>query len=79
MNHSIITADRTTNLKIVVVALVGAIAVASVGIGARLSTSGVDLGTDVVAKGPIEQPMKVGVVKAAKPVTWTSSGTSAVR
>ena len=35
MNHSIYSADRTTHLKIVVVALVAAIAVAGFGISAR--------------------------------------------
>ena len=38
MNHSIYSADRTTHLKIVVVALVAGIAVAGLGIAAR-STS----------------------------------------
>ncbi len=37
MNHSFYSADRTTHLKIVVVALVAAIGVAGVGISARLS------------------------------------------
>ena len=35
MNHSIHSADRTTHLKIVVVALVAGIAVAAIGISAR--------------------------------------------
>jgi hypothetical protein len=35
MNHSIYGADRLTHLKIVVVALIGAIMVAGVGIAAR--------------------------------------------
>lgn len=66
MNHSIITADRNTHLKIVVVALVAGIAVATVGIAARLSTSGVELA------GVTTSPTKIGVVKANKPVVWTS-------
>ena len=37
MNHSIHSADRTTHLKIVVVALVAGIAVAAFGISARTS------------------------------------------
>ena len=37
MNHSIHSADRTTHLKIVVVALVAGIAVAALGISARTS------------------------------------------
>jgi hypothetical protein len=66
MNHSIYSADRTTHLKIVVVALVAGIIVAGVGLSARL---GYDGGTTQTAK----------VVKAGKPVVLTSSGTSAVR
>ena len=37
MNHSIYSADRTTHLKIVVVALVAGIAVAGFAISARMS------------------------------------------
>jgi hypothetical protein len=37
MNHSLIGADRTTHLKIVSVALAGAIAVIAAGIGARVA------------------------------------------
>ncbi|HEY0441607.1 MAG TPA: hypothetical protein VGD36_16180 [Xanthobacteraceae bacterium] len=73
MNHSIITADRNTHLKIVVVALVAAIAVVTVGIAARLTTSGVELA------GVTTSPTKVGVVKANKPVVWTSRDEIAIR
>ena len=38
MNHSIYSADRSTHLKIVVVALVAGIAVAGFGISARTSS-----------------------------------------
>ncbi len=38
MNHSIHSADRSTHLKIVVVALVAGIAVAAFGISARTNT-----------------------------------------
>jgi hypothetical protein len=38
MNHSIYSADRTTHLKIVVVALVAGIVVAGLGITARASS-----------------------------------------
>jgi hypothetical protein len=75
MNHSIVTADRSTHLKIVVVALVAAIAVVSVGIAARVNT--LDLGTDIVARRA-DQP-RIGVVKVTKPVTWTSSDGVTVR
>ena len=66
MNHSIYSADRTTHLKIVVVALVAGIAVAGFGISARTSS---DDGLTQTAR----------VIKAGKPVAVTSSNTSMVR
>jgi hypothetical protein len=66
MNHSIYSADRSTHLKIVVVALVAGIAVAGFGISAR-STS--DDGYTQTAR----------VIKAGKPVAVTSSNVSMVR
>ena len=66
MNHSIYSADRPTHLKIVVVALVAGIAVAAVGLSARLNT---DDGYAQTAR----------VIKAGKAVTVTSSDTSMVR
>jgi hypothetical protein len=68
MNHSIYSADRTTHLKIVVVALVAAIAVAGFSITAR-STS--DEG--------FTQTASTRVMKAGKPVVITSSSNSVVR
>ena len=67
MNHSIYSADRTTHLKIVVVALVAGIAVAGFGISARTTSS--DEGYTQTAK----------VLKAGKPVTITSANTTTVR
>jgi len=64
MNHSIHSADRTTHLKIVVVALVAGIAVAAFGISART-------GSDF--------SQTAHVMKAGKPVVVTSSDTSMVR
>ena len=64
MNHSIHSADRTTHLKIVVVALVAGIAVAAFGISART-------GSDF--------SQTAHVMKAGKPVVVTSSNTSMVR
>ncbi|MGO4714683.1 hypothetical protein [Bradyrhizobium sp. 2TAF24] len=60
MNHSIYSADRSTHLKIVVVALVAAIVVAGVGITAHI---GADEGTQTAR-----------VIKAGKPVVLTSTG-----
>jgi len=66
MNHSIYSADRTTHIKIVVVALVAGIAVAGFGISARTNS---DEGYSQTAR----------VMKAGKAVTITSSDASTVR
>jgi hypothetical protein len=66
MNHSIYSADRSTHLKIVVVALIAGIAVAGFSISARNNS---DDGYTQTAR----------VVKAGKPVAITSSNTSLVR
>jgi hypothetical protein len=65
MNHSIYSADRTTHLKIVVVALVAGILVAGFGITTRATTS--------------DDMQTARVMKAGKPVVVTSSGASVVR
>jgi hypothetical protein len=67
MNHSIYSADRSTHLKVVVVALVAGIAVAGFGISARTTSS--DEGYTQTAR----------VLKAGKPVAITSAETSTVR
>ncbi|MCW5703953.1 MAG: hypothetical protein R3D82_16755 [Xanthobacteraceae bacterium] len=66
MNHSIYSADRTTHLKIVVVALVAGILVAGFGITTRNSA-------------PDDGVQTARVIKAGKPVVVTSSGTSVIR
>ena len=65
MNHSIYSADRSTHLKIVVVALVAGIAVAGFGISARTSSD--------------EYTQTARVIKAGKPVAITSSNAMVVR
>ena len=65
MNHSIYSADRTTHLKIVVVALVAGIAVAGFGISARSNSD--------------DYTQTARVIKAGQPVVITSSGASMVR
>lgn len=69
MNHSLVTADRTTHLKIVAVSLVAAIAVILVGVSARISDTGAT--ASVEAKGP--------VLKAGKPATVTVRDTSTIQ
>ena len=66
MNHSIYSADRSTLLKIVVVALVAGIVVVGLGVSARNNS---DDGYTQTAR----------VIKAGKPVAVTSSDTSLVR
>ena len=68
MNHSIYSADRTTHLKIVVVALVAGILVAGFSISARTTS---DEG--------LTQTASTHVMKAGKPVVITSSGNTVVR
>ncbi|QUS41910.1 hypothetical protein RPMA_26040 [Tardiphaga alba] len=64
-NHSIHSADRSTHLKIVIVALVAGISVAGLGIAARLGTS--------------DSTQTARVIKAGQPTAFTSSTTSTVR
>ena len=66
MSHSFYSADRSTHLKIVVVALVAGIAVAGVALSFRTNPDA-------------SSPQTAGVIKAGKPVAITSSGTSVTR
>jgi hypothetical protein len=64
MNHSIHSLDRSTHLKIVVLALVAGLAVAGFGISARSNT---------------DYTQTAHVIKAGKPVIVTSSDAMVVR
>jgi len=68
MNHSFYSADRSTHLKIVVVALLAATAVAGIGITARVNSD------DSYAEA-----QRVQIIKAGKPVMVTTSGQTVVR
>ena len=65
MNHSIYSADRTTHLKIVVVALIAGIMIAGFSISTRTTSD--------------EGVQTARVMKAGKPVMVTTSGASVVR
>ena len=60
MNYSIYSADRTTHLKIVVVALVAGIAIAGLGLSSRVNFDAASTQT-------------AGIVKAGNPTAMTSS------
>jgi hypothetical protein len=71
MNSSLWSADLTTHAKIVAVSLIAAIFVVAVGISARISdadTTGIHANADA----PV-------VVKAGKPVVFTTNETSTTR
>lgn len=65
MNHSIYSADRSTHLKIVVMALVAGVVVAGLGISAR------------VTDDSFTQTARV--IKAGQPVAVSTSNASMVR
>ena len=69
MNYSILGADRSTQLKIAVVALVAVVAVVVVGANARLS----DTGTGAQAR------INDIVVKAGKPAKYTVRDSLAIQ
>jgi len=70
MNHSLLSADRHTHLKIVSLALAAAIAVVIIGITARVSEN---------ASFAARFEAGVPVLKAGKPAIYTRTETSAVR
>ena len=72
MNHSMHSADRSTHLKIVVVALLGATVVAGVGVAARVS------GT-TTGDGLHRMEASAPPVKAGAPIAVSNSGTRVIR
>jgi cytochrome oxidase Cu insertion factor (SCO1/SenC/PrrC family) len=64
MNHSIHSADRATHMKIVLVALVAGVIVATFAMASRSN---------------VDYSQTVQVIKAGKPVVVTSSDSSTVR
>jgi hypothetical protein len=66
VNHSFYSADRSTHLKIVVVALVVGIAVTGVALSSRPNLDA-------------SSPQTAGIIKAGKPIAITSSGASVTR
>jgi Na+-transporting NADH:ubiquinone oxidoreductase subunit NqrC len=69
-NSSLLTADRMTHLKIVVVSLVCATLVAGVGVAARATD-----GASMAGNGRMEAT----VIKVGKPVTASTTENSTVR
>jgi hypothetical protein len=65
MNHSIYSADRTTHLKIVAIALVAGVVVAGLGISARVTDD--------------SYTQTARVIKAGQPVAVSTSNGSMVR
>ena len=65
MNHSIYSADRSTHLKIVVLALLAAIAVTSLSLSLHFS--------------PAEPTDNAAVLRAGKPMAVSNSTVSVVR
>jgi hypothetical protein len=63
MNHSLLSADRGTHVKIVVVALIGALVVVVAGISAHVSNAG-NMTAAIKASGP--------VVKAGTPAVYSN-------
>ena len=64
-NHSLHSADRSTHLKIVIVALIAGVTVATFGIAARFGTS--------------DTAQTARVIKAGAPTAFTDSNTTAIR
>ena len=68
-NYSLVTADRLTHVKIVVMSLIAGIVVVGVGIAARPTVP--DMSARLEARAPI--------LKAGQPVVFTGSETVVIR
>jgi hypothetical protein len=68
MNHSFYSVDRTTHLKIVVIALIGATAIAGIGIAAHAGS-----------RDDQAEARQVSVVKAGRPAMVASAVQFATR
>jgi len=73
MNHSMLTCGRTTHLKIVAIALVAAVLVATAAVNARRDDSGAGGNTTATAKagGP--------AWKAGKPAIYSTRNDTTIR
>jgi hypothetical protein len=69
MNYTLMTANRATHLKVVIVSLIASIVIVVGVMAARPSLP--DMSTQLEARAP--------VLKAGKPVIWTSSEKVAIR
>jgi flagellar basal body-associated protein FliL len=68
MNHSLLNADRNTQLKIMMVALIAVVAVVAVGINARVTSTDAD----------VQAKMNDTVIKAGGPVMYTTGEVLAI-
>jgi hypothetical protein len=68
MNHSLYSADRSTHIKIVAVALIAAVSVLSYAIAVRSKGDGASYAQQ-----------NIQVIKAGKPVMVTTTGTPTIR
>lgn len=68
-NSSLLTADRTTHVKIVVVGLLAATLVAGLGVASRVND----------AATPTAGRMEATVIKAGKPITAATTADRTVR
>lgn len=64
MNHSLLSADRTTHLKIAAIALLGVLIVVATGVAARLTSA---------------QVAATAVIKAGQPTLYSSLRDAAIR